>query len=488
MIPSDREIKQEKLRRVMTEPHKYYVPTGVSEKYVNAVFSDDYFISLYSAANGVGKTCLTANMLANLFWPVGNPFFQQKLMRNWPYLKRGRIVSEPTTITSTIIPELKLWFPAGRYETQKMSKSYEYRWTTDTGWQFDIMSYDQDPKEFESANLGFIALDEPPPEVIYKACVSRLRRGGIMFIGATPLTGSAWMYDQIISNPDHDTGRRFYIEAGVESACEEHGERGFLKHKHIENMISQYSEEEKQARIHGRFQHLVGLVYKQWNRSVHVIRPFNVNFKDYTVYQALDPHPRTPDTVVWIAVDKYGQKFIVDELYLKCQGGSKELAERIWKKDQQYRVKRRVADPSAFIEDQHTNKSLITRLEEFYPFNYIEASKARTASDRRIADALDYQKLGEEYIETPELYIFDNCNRVIWEFEHYRWDEWTGKSVDKHNQKQKPVDKDDHTIECIGRILIQEPQWEPWISERELSRDDLDDDGVFGSDDPFDRA
>lgn len=490
-------IKREKLRRLEATPHRYYIPTGVSETFINAVFRSEvlqdgslssfYFVSLYSAANGVGKTCLGANILANLIWPENNPFFQQKLAVNWPYLKKIRIVSDPTSITEAIIPELKNWFPAGRYKTDKAGKHYESKWKTDNGWEIDIMSYDQALKEFESTNLGLIWLDEPPPESIYKACVSRLRRGGIMFITATPLTGSAWIYDQIISNPDKEAGRRFYIEADVESACVEHGVRGFLIHDNIERMISEYSEDEKQARIYGKFQHLVGLVYKQWNRAVHVIRPFHINFKDYTVIQALDPHPRNPDATIWIAVDKHNQKFIIDELWLKCQGGAKELSERIWKKDQQYRVTRRLADPSAFIEDQHTGKSLITRLESFYPFNYLEATKSRTASDRRIGEALDYQKVGDEFIVTPELYVFDNCVRTIFEIEHWRWDEWIGKQTDKHNKKEKPVDKDDHMIENIGRILIQEPAFETWITEQEENRmaRSGESKGVLSDDDPY---
>lgn len=494
-----KQLKVEKLRRLEALPHRYYVPTGVSERFINAVFASELlpsgelsaynFISLYSAANGVGKTCLAVNMLANLIWPTDNAFFGHELIKKWPFPKRIRIVSDPTAISKTIIPELKRWFPKGRYKTDKEGKHYEAKWVTDTGWTIDIMSYDQDPKEFESITLGLVWLDEPPPETIYKACVSRLRRGGLMFITATPLTGSAWIYDEIVTNKDHEVGRRFYIEADVESACEEHGTRGFLRHRDIENMISQYSEDEKQARIYGKFQHLVGLVFKQYSRKVHVIRPFDINLRDYTVIQALDPHPRTPDAVIWIAIDRHGQKFVIDELWLKCQGGSKELAERIWRKDQQYRVARRLADPSAFIEDQHTGRSLISRLESFYPFNYLEGTKARTASDRRIGDALDYQMIGDEFIVTPEMYIFDTCNRTTFEMEHYRWDEYTGKAVDKHNQKQKPVDKDDHMIENIGRILIQEPGWEPWVTEREVLADARSNQNAAAlADDPYDTA
>ncbi|MFA5340688.1 MAG: hypothetical protein WC332_02820, partial [Clostridia bacterium] len=46
------------------------------------------------------------------------------LYKDFPYLKRGRIVSDPTTIREKIIPELKLWFPSNRYE---MKYDYEYR-------------------------------------------------------------------------------------------------------------------------------------------------------------------------------------------------------------------------------------------------------------------------------------------------------------------------------------------------------------------------
>ena len=108
-----------------------------------------------------------------------------------------------------------------------------------------------------------------------------------------------------------------YIEADIESACREHGIRGHLRHEDIENIIAEYSEDEKQARIYGKFQHLVGMVFKQWNRKVHVIPAFNIDLQNYTVYEFLDPHPRNPDAVMWVAVDKNGTKYVIDELFIK---------------------------------------------------------------------------------------------------------------------------------------------------------------------------
>lgn len=251
-----------------------------------------------------------------------------------------------------------------------------------------------------------------------------------------------------------------HIEAGVEAACIQHGIRGHLEHSDIENMIAQYSDEDRQARVDGKFQHLIGLRFKRFARHIHVVKPFQISKREFSVYHALDPHPRTPDAGLWLAVDRKGNKYIVDELFLKCEGGTEELATRLKEKNDKYRIERKIIDPSAFIVDQHTGKSLVTRLASF-DLNYLPASKTREASDKRIEDALAYQQLPgqQEMIVAPQIYIFATCERLIWEIEHLRWQEWKGKSIEEHGQKQKAMDKDDHMIEDLGRLLVQEPQF-----------------------------
>ena len=189
--------------RRRANPHRFFIPNGKAEQFIKMVGSGDVFISLFSAANGVGKTATTCCMLAHiLYGPSGNKFFDYPIYNNFPYPKRGRIVSDPTTISGTIVQELKKWLPEGRYKTNKGGKNFESKWSTDTGFEFDLMTYDQSVKEFESSTLGFAAFDEPPPFAIFKATVARMRLGGLIWIGATPLTGSAWMYDEIVVHPD----------------------------------------------------------------------------------------------------------------------------------------------------------------------------------------------------------------------------------------------------------------------------------------------
>lgn len=463
--------KKLKKYRMLNERYRYYEPSGVGEDFINAFGSGDYFILFMSAANGVGKTAMAANIIANLAFKGNNPWFRGGLFENWEYLKKGRIITESDLVEKNIVGQLKEWLPADKYSTRKGNKHYESLWKTETGWEWDIMTYDQDPMQFEGVTLGWTWFDEPPPDHILKAAISRMRKGGIIFITATPISGSAHLYDMFAQGsievevqlregeePVKVQRKIYHLTADVESVCKEHGIRGHLEHDHIAQMVAEYPEDERQARVYGKFQHLIGLVYKQWDRNIHVIDPFELDPRDYCVYHSLDPHPRNPDAGLWVAVDRKGRKIVVDEYYKKATSMA-NMARDIKAKHSVYRMEKPFTiDPSAMIEDQHTQRSLATMLQG-HGITYIEGSKARQAANARIGTALDYQQVNGEMLKAPELYVFSTCKRLIYEIEHWRWQEWKGKTGMDRNRKEAPVDKDDHCLECLGRILIQEPRF-----------------------------
>lgn len=196
------QAKQILAYRRENERYRYYVPNGKCELFIKTVGQGEAFVSLLSAANGVGKTACGANIVAHLMFPCSCEYFNHPIFKEFPFIKKGRIASDPTTVTQQLVPELQKWLPRFRYQTSNESKNYPYKWVTDTEFEFDLMTYEQDPKEFESVTLGWAWFDEPPPEEIYKATVSRMRRGGIIFITQTPLKGSAWLYDRFVTSPD----------------------------------------------------------------------------------------------------------------------------------------------------------------------------------------------------------------------------------------------------------------------------------------------
>lgn len=198
------EARAELERRTKDERYKFYEPNGKVEQFIKLVGQEygEVFVALLSAANGVGKTACGCNVVAHIMYSCSCEWFNLPIFKTWPFLKKGRIASDPTTIKEQIVPELKSWLPKGRYTATKGMRDFESKWKTDTGFDFDLMTYEQDTKEFESVSLGWAWFDEPPPEDKYKATVSRMRRGGIIFITETPLMGSAWMYDKFLTSPD----------------------------------------------------------------------------------------------------------------------------------------------------------------------------------------------------------------------------------------------------------------------------------------------
>lgn len=177
------------------------------------------------AANGVGKTCVGANILTNVVYGAQNEYFDLPLFQKFPYIKRGRIISDPTTIKAKIIPELEKWFPINEakkmpdanFEFGKEGKNYVCKITTNTGWEIDLMSTEQDAKEFESADLGFIWIDEPMPKDKFMATLARARLGAIVVWTFTPLFYAAWIKEWMDEHADGEYAD--YVEAEMEDNC-----------------------------------------------------------------------------------------------------------------------------------------------------------------------------------------------------------------------------------------------------------------------------
>ncbi len=61
---------------------------------------------------------------------------------------------------------------------------------------------------------------------------------------------------------------------------------------------------------------------------------------------------------------------------------------------------------------------------------------------------------GTEIWVEPRLFVFSNCRWVAWEFSHYTWANWTSDMLaDKRNQPETPVDKNDHSMTNLIRLM-----------------------------------
>lgn len=405
---------------------------------------------MFIGGNGSSKSCSMANIIANLCWPGLNKWFEGTLYEEWPYDKTIRIISDPTTIEEKTIPEMEKWFPQGKYKKFKRRKLYYSYWETDTDWTIDLMTYEQDIKEFESVEKGLILFDEPPPERIFKASVSRLRLGGKLALFFTPLSEGAYLFDKYIDNP-YQTGAE-WIFVDVEDNCSTHGVRGFLEHENIQNMINNYDEDEKMARVHGKFMHLIGVIFPMFKKAEHVLEEFDELVKKWPkrtwkIAWAIDPHPVKQVAVSFMAIMKDGRKVIIGEIWdhLQIQDLAGRIIDHLIKYEEQGGVPMKVGliDPMAVMEDSlRGGQSIISDLNRYFKtFGYM----VKTASkDRDRGEDMVKQELRGTI--HPNLYTTANCTHTIWEWRRY--------SKDPKNP-EKRLKKADDMMENIYRLVLE---------------------------------
>lgn len=307
--PNEEELKivlGELARRQEQEKIRFFVPNGKQEEFISKVGEGKHFVLILSAGNGIGKTAVVMNILGNIIWGPQNEWFRKPLFENWPFPKRGRIVTESKNVEAigAIEQEIESWWPKGRFSASKSGKLYNSLYHTDTGWILDKMSYEQEPKEFESSTIGLGIFDEPPPKQIFDAMISRMRKGGIIIISMTPLEGADWIFEEggLLDSEDC-----FILYADMEDNCREHGVRGVLEHQHIDKILSKLTPGEREARKCGKPLSAVHTIFgSSWSPEVHIIEddvkpPMGSQFG-----MTVDPADGKPYAVAWWWVDPRG--------------------------------------------------------------------------------------------------------------------------------------------------------------------------------------
>ena len=362
---------------------------------------------------------------------------------------RGRICGEDyrNHIGNVIVPKLRKWIPAGELQAiKKNPQGLEVLFIFKNGSTIELMTYEQESDKFEGSDNDWVWFDEPPPRDVYIAATRGLiDRDGRHWLTMTPLK-EPWVSSEIWAKRE-DSG------SGVEGFIFDIRDNiGYgLTEEAVLEFEKKLTEEEKESRLRGRFMHLTGLVYKEFSYKMHVVDPFEIP-EDWAVYVAIDPHPRTPHAVLFLAVDPHGTKYVTDELFRACL--ISELAEMIRAKLGSRRPRSVLIDPSATAPNPISGVTMQTEFTK-HKIYAIPGSKELGAGIQRVKRALKPVMEGG----APELYIFSTCKETIYEFNNYIWDEWRGRERQKREAKNRPRDKDDHMMENLYRLLLHNPRY-----------------------------
>lgn len=324
-------------------------------------------------------------------------------------------------------------------------------WKNGSILKFDtVESYKKNPMGSESSDWDFVHVDEPCPRGMFIAAARGLMdRGGSAWFTLTPLN-EFWINDLFF--PRKGTEALFPPDK-IWARQGDTRENSYLSAESIAEFERFLTPEERECRLKGIPMELSGLVYKGFNYDRHVLQAVPAGWedfdrppKDYIIYTSIDTHPQTPHAVLFVAVNQLGQRFIYDELFVSTD--PEQFAALVLSKQAGYYSTPTKCEPAAWISDPITGTCLA---EEFAKHGlYVEeASKAKT---------FGIMKMQAEWRKN-NVFVSPNCTRFLFEINRYCY-----------NKENKPIDKDDHLMECMYRLFINDPIWfDPDTANYEVS-------------------
>lgn len=433
---------------------------------------------LETCSNRNGKTFGLAFIVAAIVRNYRKGIFS--ILPRWTYAKKIWIVASGTNLTENIEPLLRSFLRtehAKDLETAKNGKQYTSHWyIPETGFHINCRTFEQPADAYEGATVGMIWYDEPPPEPIYDKGVGRMIQGGIVLMAATPLFGAGFLYDKYVPGGQDPNSIYYHREAAIwDNVIEKAGKwtaeelvargldlnevgylvgenKGNITNEEAEIAISEMKEEEKDARIYGKFMFLSGRVYKKYDEKINKIRSFEINPNEYKIVCAIDPHQRRPAMVGWFAVDHENVWYMIDEWPRRSENGGRSYEEmdnyiggfremltdmrRIEVERNLHLVQRdiiRVIDPR-FGSQLNPNVgrtmieeiSMISRkLNPEYPFNFTPANADLDYRIKTTEDKLNLDKFGD-----PSFFIMDRCENTNNAMKYWSYKDFKGVAAE----------------------------------------------------------
>ena len=357
-------------------------------------------------------------------------------------------------VRKVIVPKIREWLPPERVKTNYTDRNRQF--TLDNGSFIELMSNDQEVSKFGGTSRHLTIFDEPPKKEIWTECQMRHvdTDGASVLVMTPPITGEGsgdeyWACEEIYEKDGQD---------GIECFMTSTYENGHLTKSVIDRIAQNLSDEEKEVKLYGKFISMSGIIYKEFNPSIHVIKDFNIHDyekeKTWTRYSGMDPHPNAPFSALYAACSPNDFIYVYEEIYETPQA-IPILAEIIKKREGNDRINLRVADKRMGNTESKifNQKSIIDQFKEQGLF-YKNCNDSFQDSYFSVKDGLRLTKCTDGK-ERPRLFIMEKCKNLIYQLKHYHFE--SSKAVNE--KKQGPKKKDEHLVNCLQQIMNCGPRY-----------------------------
>ena len=382
--------------------------------------------TLISGGNRAGKTEIGA-MLAVATAAGSDEWWVREWLRG-NGLPMNIVPEKPCTVWASALsyadaleyirPKIQRFCPAGsKFVMWKAQNRAHVQ--LPNGGRIVSMSADAGREKYQGAGVSLVWMDEEHNFEIFEEAMLRIVDSGTgrLVLTMTPLKGMTWVYDKFLTDPA-DGFKTFRI-SGLDNP--------WISSVKLHRATAHMSEEAQRSRLYGEFTNQQGLVYSEFQRSVHVVESFDPPL-DWPRYRSIDFGVKNPFCCLWFALDDKDHVLHVYREHFATEKTTIENGRLInfkSKKDPPYVWT--VADP-----ESKDGRLLLAR----------ECGIHTKPAYKRVAEGIDQVKqlLHLDAEGKPHLLIHDNCKELLREFRLYRWDKSTG---------DKPIKRNDHGMDCL---------------------------------------
>ena len=226
----------------------------------------------------------------------------------------------------------------------------------------------------------------------------------------------------------------------------------------IDNAKEELTEDTFAQEYLADFRKFTGLVYKEFEREIHVIKPLDIPHH-WTIYRSFDFGSTNPTVCLWIAVDSDDNWFIVDEHY-KTGEIIDYHAGIINSRSVGQNVEASYGDPSGSqwiqefaqrgIHITSANKETGTDRNTWVRYGIEKVSERLKLQPGRLVEGIEPK--GDRGL--PKLYVFSSCVDVIRELEAYRWKEKSVTQAQDLNEPDVPEKANDHAMDALRYFAV----------------------------------
>ena len=450
--PKPEEFEVEKAQRVIFQPNP-----GPQTEFLSAGEQE----VLYGGAAGGGKSFA---MLADPVRYLNNPSFRGLLVR-----RSTEELRELISVSKQIYPEA---IPGIKFMERDKT------WVAPSGatlW-LSYLDRDDDVTRYQGQAFSWIGFDELtqwPSPYPWNYMRSRLRTtrdsnlklyqrattnpGGPghswvkkLFIDPSPTNKSFWA-------TDIETGKTIRWPKGHSREGEPLFKRRFIPATLFDNPylsddglyeanLLSLPEHQRKQLLQGDWDVNEGSAFPEWNRSIHVVSPFNIP-SNWVKFRACDYGYGSYTGVVWIAVSPSEQLVVYRELYV-TKVIATDLADKVMELEDGENIRYGVLDSSLWHKRGDTGPSLaeqmIMRGCRWRPADRSKGS--RVAGKNELHRRLQV----DEYTEEPRLVFFNSCTNTISQLPVI--------PLDKNNPEDVDTNSEDHLYDALRYGVMTRPR------------------------------